>query len=498
MRVIPFRSILWGVAYKDGLDPATNLLVDQADAYASYINQWVRRLYDAEDHPEWTEIIGFEPDPTTHIVKWDQPIGSQTVTQFFTIGRVFKIYLLDPRTTWLPVDTPHRLTPDGIHCGFDHGPLVWIKFIRAAPVFTAQVWDANRTYFLGELTYSPVTGECYRSRIAGNFGHDPAGTGDITGNNPLQTEITQQAALDNPGLAVTAKKMSVTLAVVGDQLTIPDPPPSVSRFAVKVYDATGTVIAGATIAPSGSQSLATIAAALDTALTPDPDLASFTITTAGNVIQFTDLSDYTLSGSYQPKAADDVIYPMPISQQQAYVPAMLSTASQAQIAKITITDAQVKTNTMFRVVFADALGIEHAFSYNALVNDSALQVANGLLSALATASIDDPFLAAVQASTDPTGAILFTTEKTTAVSGTFTPASPVFWDIVPFPLALANQVIRGAYADSLKEKGQTDKAQLEEQAVPLEQQLEAATQMSQQYDLLTDQQAPKTRYSISK
>jgi hypothetical protein len=170
-RSVNFRDkILWPLAYQLGLDPTIELLIDQAAALTSYINNWVRKSWDSTDWPEWTDIESFTPDPITHLVPYAYSPTDQPPT---TISRVFKVYLLDPHVSQGSYDTPFRLLVDGIHCGFEHGTTVWIRFILNPPLFSSDQWDPGRTYASGELSYSPISGECYGSMIDANIGHDP-------------------------------------------------------------------------------------------------------------------------------------------------------------------------------------------------------------------------------------------------------------------------------------------------------------------------------------
>src|SRR6266542_3976060 len=117
MRTAKFRDVLWGVAYKIGLDPAVELLDDQADALASYINEELRDQWDSADFPEWTKIQKVAVDSVTHTIPYEiAPIQVAPVPTE-TIGRVFNVYLIDPRTTDVPVDTPFKLRDDGIYVG---------------------------------------------------------------------------------------------------------------------------------------------------------------------------------------------------------------------------------------------------------------------------------------------------------------------------------------------------------------------------------------------
>lgn len=193
MRTASFRDdVLWAIARKLGLDPATEFLTDEGESYASYINAWVRRSWDGADFPEWATIKEFAPD-TNHMVPYRAfPVGAPEPV---TISRPLKVYLVDPRRSPYPIDTHFRTWDEGLHVGFDHGGTVWIKYIGLAPKFTSIKWDPNKSYENGELAYSPRSGECYSSLVAGNLGNDPV-VGFATA---LPTQITQTACGPIPG-----------------------------------------------------------------------------------------------------------------------------------------------------------------------------------------------------------------------------------------------------------------------------------------------------------
>src|SRR6266508_5913483 len=71
MRTVNFRDdVLHAVADKLGLDPdQSNFLTNQAIPIGKFIDQWVRRTYDARDWPEWTITDQFVP--TNHVVPYD-------------------------------------------------------------------------------------------------------------------------------------------------------------------------------------------------------------------------------------------------------------------------------------------------------------------------------------------------------------------------------------------------------------------------------------------
>jgi hypothetical protein len=152
---------MYALAYKMGLDPINDLLDDQAKAYVSFINAWMRRLWDRFDWPEWTVIE--QRTPVGHYVDPAQ-----------VIGRVLRVYLADPSTVQGVLDTPFKLNAQGIFVGFEHGTNVWIKYIEPAPQFTSTPWASGTTYGLGTLSYEPVGGNVYTSIQASNTNHPPA------------------------------------------------------------------------------------------------------------------------------------------------------------------------------------------------------------------------------------------------------------------------------------------------------------------------------------
>jgi len=171
VRTVNFRDqVMYPIAYKMGIDPTVNLQTDQAAAYASFVNIWVRRLLNF-DWPDYVNLDARTPGGTSgHVVAFDQP-------NFPVIGRVLKVYLQDPTTSRGITDTPFRLYSQGIFCGFEHGTQVWIKYIPLPPVYTWAPYDTTITYGLGALVYdstaAPAGGNCYASAQAGNL------------NNPL-------------------------------------------------------------------------------------------------------------------------------------------------------------------------------------------------------------------------------------------------------------------------------------------------------------------------
>lgn len=495
MRSVNFRdNVLWAIAEKDGLDPTTDLLNDLAREYVSSINSWVRRLYDAVDWPEWAEIQSFTPDPTTHLVLWDalpSILDAAGRLDPPKIGKVLKVYLLDPRTTWTPVDTPFRENKQGIYVGFDHGATVWIKFMPRCPVFTSEVWNSGRTYRKDEITYSSTAGECYKSKSNGNRGHDPS---DAV-NQPLQTEITQERTPDDPGLSVLPKIMDVDYSTL-----VPDAVGTINYFSV-FSDNPPSVQVAAIAYNGGAGATATqIRDGVLAALIAEPLLASYTFTAQASPLRIR-----------VQKAQDFSIYPQPysrstgtgiekflkVTQVQAYIPATLSAnTGTRQFTTVAISASQVRTGATYTLTFTDDAGVEHEVSYVAVSTDNEQQIIFGLINAIQAAKAGDTFFNDVFASLDLVNLqLIVSVGQAAGLDAAMRPAPTPYWTLIPFPFALADPVVRGVYGDALKTGGQSDKGNAEEQAVPQETQMRIGAALATGSDTLTDQKAGGGRYA---
>jgi len=272
MRTIPFKEVLWSIAYKVGLDPAQEFLTDEGESLASYINAWVRRTWDAQDFPEWTTIKEFTPDANHQVPYEAIPVGGSEAVM---LSRPLKVYLVDPRLTPYPIDARFREWDEGLHVGFDHGATVWIKYIGPAPRFTSILWDSNTAYDSGDLTYSQDTGECYRSLVSNNLGNNP-----VSGfAEALATEIIQPyvpPAPPNPG-----QPQITQVTISGDQVR------GCTTYKLVFRDPDGGVHTVSYYAES-SDGLAQIITGLQAAITgsTDPWLATVTVivdTTRGTI-----------------------------------------------------------------------------------------------------------------------------------------------------------------------------------------------------------------------
>jgi hypothetical protein len=658
MRTVKFRDVLWAIAYKDGSDPAVDLLKNQAAALVSYINAWVRRLWDAEDWPEWTVIYRYQPN-ADHYISWDAlpndfvplPRPPEPSAPAWKIGKPLKLYLLDPRTTWAPVDTPFRSNEWGIHCGFDHGQNVWLKFMPRPPEYTASEWDVANSYHMDDLVYWPVTGEVYRSKVNNNLGHEPDDV-LLANQSPLNVEETRPFTPPNPGSPEVNGIWDVTGAlanppgeptvngiysVISRDVTvnpIPDPPPGGSNFSIKVYDASNVLLGegSATATGAAGENLASIWAQLATSLMSQPGLSAFLIGThseqTGTVITLEHPSEFTVAASWRafsdspptalairhdqtfqpgdpspftdpPPAGSifkievrdssnallgdgvvtangtdslsiiftalhgqlvaesgltgfvitlgpfpgafnqitfehnsqftvastwtfsSVVYQLLGSQTSAYSPAIPPSPSQPQILRLAITEQQVLVNATYSLTFITAGdappplpaglptdtppppspgSVEHTVTYVVKPTDNALAILSGLVDAMILAQDRDSFFIGVTSVLDTVGlSVTFTIDLSfgeISLNATLQPPGTIAWDIIHFPFALMDQVVRGAYADTLGEQGQTDKASAQEQAVPIEEQVRKSGELAPQYSTLSDQQQPKSRYAI--
>jgi hypothetical protein len=476
MKTFPFRDVLWGCVYKLGMDPARKLLTDQAESLVSYINAWVRRLYPIVDMPDWTKIEPRTPD--NHIVPYER-------VALPPMERIFKVYLTDPSKEGTSGDAPFRLMENGVHVGFEHGPQVWLKFIEQAPRFTHEQWDPAKTYGKGALTYSPAVGECYQSKTSGNMGHDPT---DVLGGS-LNTVITRPYS---PGATATPAQprimhvdySGVAPLNVGDHVRV-----IVLENALIIANALFTSINPAT-APA--EAYAAITTQLIAAL------PTYTITQDGpnHKVILQSPTDFGITAQWTPSGGPDIT--TPAIQDQPYVPAITAVPAVRQLTDITIGSAQVLTGAAYAIAIIDASGLDHRAEYVAASGDNGVQILLGLSQAISAAAVNDPFFLNVFTAIDTVSVRLtLSTDQAVSVDASYSGDISAWWNHVPFPLDLADQVMRGAYADLLKEQGQADKASGEEQLVPTEQQAKTATFSSQPYDPLTDQQRPRSRYKVT-
>jgi len=81
----------------------------------------------------------------------------------------------------------------------------------------------SNTYQIDDVVYSYSTGECYKSKVNNNVGHDPVSEGSMTPTPPI-IGITQGWTPDNPG--ITERPEIMVIHFTGLDVDVADPPPS--------------------------------------------------------------------------------------------------------------------------------------------------------------------------------------------------------------------------------------------------------------------------------
>jgi hypothetical protein len=151
---------------KMGITTANNLLVDLAQAYGVFINGAVKKLHDRFDFPDFVLLEQRTPD-ANHYIPWEQ--STQKV-----IHRALKVYQRDPRVTIPQFEIPFHLDVNGVHCGYDHGTSVWLRFMEPAPQFSGSIWFSSLTYKIGDqLLDMNGDGNNYISLQNSNTNHQP-------------------------------------------------------------------------------------------------------------------------------------------------------------------------------------------------------------------------------------------------------------------------------------------------------------------------------------
>jgi hypothetical protein len=232
-------------------------------------------------------------------------------------------------------------------------------------------------------------------------------------------------------------------------------------------------------------------------------LTGFTVTLNPTPLKTTleNASDFRVSANIQ-LAGSSVTYPLVVTQTQKYVPATAPAPGVGQQLKLTLTQEQVVPGALYTLEFTTVDGEQHLAAYTALPTDNMQQILSGLMDNVIALQPTDPFFAGVTSTLDAVSpSATFTIDQTLGMVSMHTDitapssTSSTFWDLVPFPLALVDQVVRGAYAEALKEGGQSDKGAAEEQTVPTEQTVAVDKFRGHQFLPLADQVQQTSRYS---
>jgi hypothetical protein len=508
VRTLPFRDVLQAVAYKLGLDPdQSNFLTNEAIAIGTFTDEWVRRVYDARDWPEWVATHQFVPN-SNHIVTWDSVatdlvIPPSVVGTMVKLGRVLKVYLIDPRTTSTPVDTPFTLKDEGVHVGYEHGSTVWIRYMLPPPRFTAVVWNPGTIFAKDDVTYSSNSGMVYKSKSNGNQNHDPVTAFSLPPHPivaqpavpPPTVQIIQPLSLDNVGLVARPQIMTINMRAFTPPTigSLPDPPPLGSAWVITVADNNGVFLGTASHSATGAELLSAIATDLKTQLGAIAGITASVNTTTLVITLQAAFGFQTQQQTYQPPS--DISRNMQVIITQNFIPASAPGLGLPQITRITITAATTYPGAIYSILAVDSLGASHSVSYASQIYDTSQQIAQGLILAIEASS--DAYWRTTSTIFDPNALTLdVLTNDAASVDTSITTTGSPWWELVPFPKAIADQVIRGAYADLLKEWGQSDKGSAEEQQVPTEAALTTERFTTTPDPTLTGQQSPLSRYKV--
>lgn len=504
MRTARFRDVLWSVAHKAGYSPESgNFISNQAIPIGEYINDWVSRLYTQEDWPEWTKVIQVAPD-ANHIVPYETTAAGVFSATPYKIGRVITVYLIDPKTTRAPITTRYSLREEGIHCGYEHGTNVWIKYLEPPPTFTAVPWRPEVTYAKNDVVYSGGIGECYKSKSNGNVGHSPTmAFQEPTRIIPVTTEIIQEHVPDNVGVSAQNKSLEISVASVNPGPNPPDPPPQYSDFGVEITDADGVSLASVSSSPDGIMTLADVLTELQTLLIAGlPGTFTVTINSTNKSLIIEDASDFQVyqggTAYLEPPPNNTVTHLLKVGELQSYMPTFSSAGGQSQKILLTLTSADVATGTTYKLLFTDDFGIEHIVEYTAVSPDGGQQILAGLAEAVETARATDTYFESVAMSVNPTALTLtISTRDAASIDATRRPPPPrgsPWWDLVRFPEALVNPVVRGAGGALKGEWDQTDKQSVDEGKVGAETSASRGDFEPTQTATLTTQQQARSRY----
>jgi hypothetical protein len=353
------------------------------------------------------------------------------------------------------------------------------------------------------VVYSYQTGECYKSKIYNNLAHDP-----IVGPKPipyLQVATLQEytASLGVPG---QTKIMVIDVSHDIHGADVPNPP-GVRDFRIRVWDVNLNLLADAIYTSTVTDTLVDVVTNLSNQLISVLAGLGFTIVGDTSLLRVSLEADQdfkllgTGNGEYpyytSGPPGPTVLNPLWVVQAQAFIPGIPGTGILPQLSKVTISQSQVIPNATYIITFLDQIGNKHTASYHSdsLVNGARIMA--GLADAITAQQPSDPFFASLVLTVNSTEPSLnISSLQPTSIDVVIGIQSSLYWELVPFPLALADQVIRGAYADLLKEWSQADKGIAEEQIVPTETATSSHDFESQPNTKLTSQQIAYSRYKI--
>lgn len=163
MRTITFKDLLWGVARKAGLSPATDGLdVMVAAQITEGINTAIKLAWQYFDWPELCTVVS--KTVLIHPTNGARYLPYQTGT--FDFGTILAVTNTDPRLG-SATHVPYRLESDGFYMP-DSGDTVWVRHRVPPPTYTDFTYD-SLAHVAGDLVYRPEDGRVYRCLTATNF-----------------------------------------------------------------------------------------------------------------------------------------------------------------------------------------------------------------------------------------------------------------------------------------------------------------------------------------
>ncbi len=166
MRTVPFKSVLWSIAKKAGLTPATEGLDRPVAAQITEaINSAVKLAWEYYDWPELCRISTqtVTRDSAHTYVPWLDGDG------YHFIGALLNVWTGDPRSSGYPrpCDIPYVLDGDAFFLPASAPEVVYLRYRLPHSVFTDEEYVTGTTYQPQDLVYWADTGECYRCLASG-------------------------------------------------------------------------------------------------------------------------------------------------------------------------------------------------------------------------------------------------------------------------------------------------------------------------------------------
>jgi hypothetical protein len=409
------------------------------------------------------------------------------------------MYLVNPRTTPAMLeDSPFGLFESRVHCGFEHGTSVWLKYLPPLPVFTHDIWDRTVTYIVDEPVYSPISGECYKSLINGNIGHDPAQAEQQNRAFQLEVEVTQRFHPEVPPEPATSEVWRI-------QVDDPDHTAEANvRYLTGIVSEDGNqgniVYVTPGVGGTVQDVLDGIEAAFAASINPFvmslvfaqelPNLYTLTLSTAR----------FSCRGQVDPPGSGNTV-DLPLEHLSNYSPGRAGQDAVPQLTVITLHAQFEFQSTLYSFVARDSANQQHQVGYLSAKGEAFQTTFVGIRQAILDAAAGDPWWGTVVVVGNlDTNSGTFTTIEDVRFQGTaeikIDAESVAAWEKQVFPLAIAEPVMRGVYSDALREEGQTDKAGVEEQAAAPELAIASGKSVFQPGDRLTNQQVSKSRYRM--